>query len=112
MTSSYPLVQLGEVLTLALDETPVESASEYPIAGVYSFGRGVLRRAPISGDQTKYKRLNRLHADRVVLSRLKAFEGAIAVVPKHAEGFYVSQEFPTFDIDTTRVLPEYMAYLC
>jgi type I restriction enzyme S subunit len=105
-------VPLGDVLDLALDEVEVEGSTTYPIAGVYSFGRGVFPREPITGTETSYRRLNRLHSRRFVMSRLKAFEGAVAVVSEDLDGYFVSQEFPTFTFDEQSVVPEYFGFLC
>ena len=68
----------------------------YEIAGIYSFGRGLLRRPTLGGGDTKYRKLTRLPRDAVVYSKLGAFEGAVAVVDGEFEGRYVSPEFPTF----------------
>jgi type I restriction enzyme S subunit len=45
------------------------------------------------------------------MSRLKAWEGAIALVPEHFDGWFVSPEFPTFDIDVERVVPAFLETL-
>lgn len=92
-------VALGQVLTLRLQEVPVASDCVYPIAGVYSFGRGLFVRADLEGAKTSYRVLHKLRAGQVVMSRLKAWEGALAVVPPQHDGLYLSPEFPTFDID-------------
>lgn len=107
----YADVRLGDVLELDVDTEDVEPAKTYEIAGVYGFGRGLFKRGAISGSETSYKRLTVLHADRFVLSRLKAFEGATAVVPKAFERSYVSSEFPTFRLDETSVLPDYLGFI-
>lgn len=103
---------LGDVLELELDQVEVEAAGEYNIAGVYSFGRGLFTRGPIAGSATSYKRLNRLHAGQLVLSRLKAFEGAIAVVPDDFDGWFLSPEFPTFRCESAALDPTYLAHIC
>lgn len=98
----YPLVPLGEILEVAVDVVVVEPEATYPIAGVYSFGRGVISRAPIIGSETKYAKLHRLHVGQLVMSRLKAWEGAIAVVGSGHDGLFVSHEFPTFVVRSER----------
>ena len=77
----------------------VKPDGRYPIAGVYSFGRGLLRRAEISGFETKYLTLTRLEPGNVVFSKLGAFENAVAVVGADYQGSYVSPEFPVFEVD-------------
>ena len=103
---------LGEVLRLATDEVGVQSESSYRIAGVYGFGRGLFQRGPISGAETSYLKLNRLSVGRLVMSRLKAFEGALSVIPADFDDWYLSPEFPTFDIDATQADTRYIANLC
>lgn len=101
--SGWHRVALGALVTLNLDQTPVQSTEMYQIAGVYSFGRGLFGRGPIDGDQTSYKALHRLTAGQLVMSRLKAWEGAIAMVDDRFDGWYLSPEFPTFTLDTDAV---------
>ncbi|BCZ24743.1 restriction endonuclease subunit S [Mycobacterium senriense] len=96
-------MQLGELLTLDVHEVAVKPTASYNIAGVYSFGRGVFSRGCIEGNQTSYKTLNQISAGQIVMSRLKAWEGAIAAVPAAMNGFYVSPEFPTFTVHDNAV---------
>jgi type I restriction enzyme, S subunit len=104
-------VRLEEVLTEHLEAVPVEPQASYEVVGVYSFGRGLFERAKLEGTATSYKALHRLHAGQLVLSRLKAWEGAIAIVPDTFDGWFLSPEFPTFDIDTTCIDIEYLRSL-
>lgn len=103
---------LSELLGLDLDLVDVDPSGRYQIAGVYSFGRGMFGRGPINGGDTSYRRLNRLHADQFVVSKLKAFEGAVAVVPPAFDGWYLSPEFPTFSCVDGELEPAFMAQLC
>lgn len=107
-----PRRPLGEVLRLDLDQVDVEADQQYRIAGVYSFGRGLFERGPIAGSDTSYKALNRLHRGQLVLSRLKAFEGAIAVVPESFDGWFLSPEFPTFRCDPDQLSERYLSHVC
>jgi type I restriction enzyme S subunit len=42
------------------------------------------------------------------MSRLKGWEGALALVPAKFDGFFLSPEFPTFDIDTDLADPSFL----
>lgn len=77
----------------------VEQSALYPIAGVAGFGRGVILREALLGRETSYRTLTRLTSGDVVYSKLKAFEGAIAVVPDQAANYFVSPEFPVFEVE-------------
>lgn len=103
---------LVDLLVLDVDEVPVVATDEYPIAGVYGFGRGVFGRGPIAGSGTSYKKLHRLHSGQLVVSRLKAFEGALAVVPNKLDGWFLSPEFPTFRCIDGELDPGYLAHIC
>jgi len=39
-----------------------------------------------------------------------AWEGAFGVVPSECEGCYVSPEFPVFEVDTSRLAPEFLGF--
>jgi type I restriction enzyme, S subunit len=108
MNGPWPKVRLGEVLELAIDAVPVDTTATYNIAGVYSFGRGLFCRGPLAGTATTYKELHRLHADDVVLSQLKGWEGAVARVPLELEGWFLSPQFPTFRAIRTKVNVGYL----
>jgi len=103
---------LGQVLSVDIADETVHPERDYAIAGVYGFGRGLFHRGPIRGDETSYTKLHRLTSGRLVMSRLKAFEGAIAVITPEFDGWYLSPEFPTFTIDATVADERYIANLC
>jgi len=103
---------LGDVMRLSVDVADVTPAGEYAIAGVYSFGRGLFKRRPIAATETSYTKLHRLHVGQLVVSRLKAFEGALAVVPPELDGWFLSPEFPTFECIEGRLHPAYLAHVC
>ena len=109
---TLPERALGDVLDITIDDQSVQPDRDYPIAGVYGFGRGLFERGPIRSDETSYPKLNRLTTGRLVMSRLKAFEGAIAVIPPEFDGWYLSPEFPTFSINATLADARYIANLC
>jgi type I restriction enzyme S subunit len=54
-----------------------------------------------------YKQLTQLRTNDFVYPKLMAWEGALGVVPEDCAGLVVSPEFPVFEIDTDRALPEF-----
>lgn len=102
-------VPLGDVLAPSASQVAVEPAGEYLIAGIYSFGRGLIDRGPITGADTSYTALNRLATGDIVVSKLNGWEGAVAVVDDSFAGHHVSSEYPTFTPDRDRLLPEFFA---
>jgi type I restriction enzyme, S subunit len=108
---SIPERALGEVLQPASASVSVDPEGEYPIAGIYSFGRGLIRRPTIRGSETSYAILSKLRVNQLAMSKLNAWEGALAVVSEEFEGSYVSPEYPVFDIDSTQADPAYISHL-
>ncbi len=71
----------------------------YPNVGVLSFARGLFTKPPIDGSVTSAASLYRIRTGQFLYSRLFAFEGAYAIVHPEQDQMFVSNEFPTFDID-------------
>ena len=90
---------LGDVMHESSESVKVQIDGVYPNVGIYSFGRGLFEKPPIEGLETSATQLNRVRAGQFIYSRLFAFEGAYAYVPDEFDGHYISNEFPTFDVD-------------
>lgn len=101
-------VQLGQVMEPSFDIRSVQADSVYPQIGMLNFGRGTFKKSDLLGSETKYNSLQRVHAGQVIYSKLKAFEGALSIVPAEHDQHYVSQEFPTFDFNPNVVDPGYI----
>ena len=108
--SSYPLVPLGGLLNLAPDPHEVDPDAKYPIAGVYGFGRGMIQRAAVAGREMAATQLFRIRAGQFIYSRLKSFEGAYAIVSPEVDGYFVSNEFPTFDLHREQLDPGFLGW--
>jgi len=102
-------VALREIMELQPDEVSVDPGATYPNAGILSFSRGLFEKEPIDGATTSARKLFRIRVGQFIYSRLFAFEGAYAVVDERFNGYYVSNEFPTFSLDTARTDPAFLA---
>jgi len=108
--NGWPMVPLGEVITKSDDRVPVEADRQYPNFGIYSFGRGVFAKPPIDGTSSSATTLYKAKAHQFVYSRLFAFEGAYGVVPPAFDGYFVSNEFPLFRSDESKVIADYLGW--
>ncbi|MEV5023482.1 restriction endonuclease subunit S [Sphingobium sp. LMA1-1-1.1] len=98
-------------MALDLDPHRVEAGNTYPNIGIYSFGRGTFGKQAIDAAETSASTLYRIRAGQIIYSRLFAFEGAYASVPAEHDGAFVSNEFPTFTVDTARADPAFIGWL-
>jgi type I restriction enzyme S subunit len=101
--------RLAEVVRLVDDSQKVRPEQSYPNLGIYSFGRGLFHKPPIEGLATSATALRRVKSGQFIYSRLFAFEGAYGRVTPDFDGFFVSQEYPTFDCDPKEVRSEFLA---
>jgi type I restriction enzyme S subunit len=97
---------MRELVKLRAPDVTVCADETYQFAGVYCFGRGLFKGALKSGMEFAYSRLTRLHRGEFVYPKLMAWEGALGVVPPELDGCVVSTEFPVFEVNEDRVLPE------
>lgn len=80
----------------------------YRQLGVRLWGEGAYERETIDGGDTKYAFLNRIEADDLVVNKIWARNGSIAVANPTQAGTYVSAEFPTYQLDITLIEPRWM----
>lgn len=102
---------LSDYLQLSIDSVAVDPDLTYEMAGVLNAGQGLIDRGPIGGSETGYRKLNRLTAGQVVMRKLTAWEGPIAVVDSAFEGYHASSEFPTFE-PTNDLDLDYFRHVC
>lgn len=101
-------VVLGDIVDEFNDPVTVRPDLNYPNFGIYSFGRGLFAKAPISGLETSATRLFRARTGLFIYSRLFAFEGAYGLVDDEYDGCFVSNEYPMFACKADIVLPDFL----
>jgi type I restriction enzyme S subunit len=94
--NKWPMVPLEKLATpIERPEVPTPGKN-YKQVGVKLWGEGAYQRESIDGGETKYKTLSRVEADDIIVNKIWARNGSVALIPKGLEGSYVSGEFPTF----------------
>ncbi|MGY6275305.1 restriction endonuclease subunit S [Methylomonas sp. MgM2] len=102
---------IGDFAKLALSPVTVDANENYPNIGIYSFAKGLFEKPPIEGSRTSAKTLYKIRNGQFIYSRLFAFEGGYALVPPEFDGYFVSNEFPTFDIDLEKATTKFLITL-
>lgn len=105
---TWPRIPLAELLRSANEPVSVRQDQNYPNFGIYSFGRGLFSKPDIEGMKTSASTLYRVQAGSFIYSRLFAFEGSYGVVDDAFDGYFVSNEYPSFSIDRSRLEPGFM----
>lgn len=101
-------VRLGDISAQFVDPVGVEPELTYTSLGVKWYGEGVLARNPKSGTSIKGSTLYRVEPGQLIYNRMFVTEGSFALIPEDLSGGVVSNEFPVYDLDRSRVLPEWL----
>ncbi|MBZ0300988.1 MAG: restriction endonuclease subunit S [Anaerolineae bacterium] len=96
MASHYPYVPLKNFLRPVDRSESPEPGKTYRLFGVKWWGEGVYEREAVDGSQTQYKKLSRIETDDIVINKIWARHGSVAVVSPELAGCYGGSEFPTF----------------
>lgn len=111
MSKAWPLVALGQ-LAAPVERPVVPSAGTiYRQIGVRLWGEGAYERESIDGSQTKYRTLSRVEADDIIVNKIWARNGSVALVSENLAGCFGSGEFPTFALDKTKLYPRWIHWL-
>lgn len=96
MKNAWQFEKIGNVATpVARAESPI-AGKLYRQIGIRLWGEGAYERESIDGSQTRYPFFFRVETDDIVVNKIWARNGSVAVVPSNLGGSYVSSEFPTF----------------
>jgi len=81
-----PKKPLGEIAPLNRRPIVVESDETYPQVAVRSFGRGTFHKPPLNGSEVTWQKPFLVRAGDILVSNIKAWEGAIAVAGAEEDG--------------------------
>ena len=104
----WPTVSLGELLRLERRRVKVEPEELYQEIGIYCFGRGIFHKTPRTGFEVGDKDLFLMKEGDFILQVTFAWEGAIAIVSAEEDGMYGSTRYPTFRVDESRCIPQFL----
>lgn len=106
-----PVVSIGEVaVPVQRAERPVPGKG-YRQIGVRLWGEGAYEREPLDGAETKYANLFRVEQGDIVVNKIWARHGSVAVVDECQAGAFVSSEFPVFSPIPGRLYPRWFHWM-
>lgn len=104
----YKRVPLGQVTRQYIEPVRVQADEVYINLGVKWHGEGVFARDAKRGREVKATTLYRVKPGQFIYNRMFVTEGSFGLVTEEFSGGVVSNEFPTFDVDTSVVVPEWL----
>jgi type I restriction enzyme S subunit len=110
MSSSWPRIPLGEMLSKNEQWVALDPTTEYREVKVRLWGRGVVLRGLTPGSEIAAASRVQVRAGQFILSRIDARNGASGIVPPDLDGAVVSGDFPAFNINHDRMVPEFLGW--
>ncbi|MBI5304886.1 MAG: restriction endonuclease subunit S [Chloroflexi bacterium] len=111
MANSWQVVPISEITIPAeRSEKPI-AGKIYRQIGVRLWGEGAYERESIDGSNTQYAFFSRVEKDDIVVNKIWARNGSVAVVPEKLAGCFVSSEFPIFTPLRDRLAPRWFHWI-
>lgn len=110
-TKKYPMARIGAFLVKSKDIIEVEDDVEYKQVTIKINNGGVVPRnngETILGSKIGTKRQHVVHAGQFIMSKIDARNGAYGIVPEELDGAIVTNDFPVFDVDTSKIIPQFL----
>lgn len=113
-TKKYPMAKIGSFLKKSKNQVEIQDDAEYKQVTVKINNGGVIARNDGQlkrGSEIGTKRQTVVHAGQFIVSKIDARNGAFGVIPDDLEGAIVTNDFPVFDVDSSKILPQFMVLI-
>ena len=110
-TKKYPMARIGSFLVKSNDVIEVQDDVEYKQVTIKINNGGVVPRnngETILGAKIGTKRQHVVHAGQFIMSKIDARNGAYGIVSEELDGAIVTNDFPVFDVDTEKIIPQFL----
>lgn len=108
--SRWPSIALGDLLRRSDEATVLDPEADYHEVTIKLWGKGVISRGKVRGADVGATR-RFVRANQLIMSKIDARNGAIGLVPPELDGAIVSNDFPSFGIDTDRIDSVFLGWL-
>lgn len=108
LNTGWEWVPMRELVRQIDGREAIDEESNYDLAGIRLDGHGIYHRESVLGGETSATYLSQLRPGAFIYGRLFAWRGAFASVKEEHTGLWCSNEFPQFEIDSTRIEADYL----
>jgi type I restriction enzyme M protein len=109
--SDYPKAPFSSIMKEAKKSFTIDDKQEYQRVTVKLHGNGIFERDRVTGLELEVKEQKLTKERQFVVAAIDAKMGGYGVLPKGLEGSIVSSHYYLFDLDTSKVLPDYFDYI-
>jgi type I restriction enzyme S subunit len=112
MSVTWPSVPLGDLLRKSARTILLEPEETYKEVTVRMKGKGVVQRRSVLGAEIASERRYAASTGQFIISRIDARHGASGLIPHELDGAIVTNDFPLFDVEISRLDPAFLNWLC
>ncbi|MGN0213850.1 MAG: restriction endonuclease subunit S [Muribaculaceae bacterium] len=106
------MIRIGEFLTRNKTAVIIQDGIKYKRVTIRVRNGGVVPRDEVMGENIGTKKQFLVSKGQFILSKIDARNGAMGIIPAELDGAVVTQDFLPYDIDTTKVNPQYFVLVC
>lgn len=107
-SKAYPMMRIGEFLIRNKTAVYIEDNKTYKRVTIRVRNGGVVLRDELTGENIGTKRQFVVSRGQFILSKIDARNGAMGIIPESLDGAIVTQDFLAYDIDKSRINPQYL----
>ena len=111
-SKAYPMMRIGEFLKRNKTAVAIQDGVKYKRVTIKVRNGGVVPRDEVMGENIGTKKQFLVSEGQFILSKIDARNGAMGIIPAQLDGAIVTQDFLPYDIDTTKVNPQYFVLVC
>ena len=111
-SKAYPMMRIGEFLKRNKTTVTIQDGVKYKRVTIKVRNGGVFLRDEVMGENIGTKKQYLVSKGQFILSKIDARNGAMGIIPAELNGAVVTQDFLPYDIDTTKVNPQYFVLVC
>lgn len=111
-SKAYPMMRIGEFLMRNKTTVTIQNGIKYKRVTIRIRNGGVIPRDEVMGENIGTKRQFLVYKGQFILSKIDARNGAMGIIPTELDGAIVTQDFLPYDIDTSKINPQYFVLVC
>ena len=112
LPEGWEIHEIGKLVNQLKDKVNIVETEQYDMIGVKWYGEGLFHRETVQGDDLSSSYVYPLKKGTFVYNRLFAWKESFAIVTDEFDGKFVSNEFPRYEVNTDKVLPEFLYLFC
>lgn len=105
-------MRIGEFLKRNKTAVTIQDGIKYQRVTIKVRNGGVIPRDEVMGENIGTKKQFLVSKGQFILSKIDARNGAMGIIPAELDGAVVTQDFLPYDIDNTKVNPQYFVLVC